>query len=205
MEYKAWGAGYSKKGITPTTAMREIEIKLKAPNLDLIVEKLVKLGCEISEPKTQEDRNFVHKDDTKWFETAKKDYVYPRLRIQGGKPLTFTVKKPLKNEMDCIEHELHVDSAEELSAIMTLFGYVPGVTVKKTRRTTAYKDYTITLDEVEKLGSFVEIERVVSDGDALKIQNQMFHFAEQTLGLKRDDFIMKGYDILMHHLENKTA
>ena len=183
--------------------MREIEIKLKAPDLDSVVSRLKELGCEISEPKTQEDRNFIHKEDTKWFEPEIRGYAYPRLRIQNGKPLTFTVKKPIKNEMDCIEHEIHIDNPEELGAIMEMLGYRPGVTVKKARRTSKFQDYTITLDEVERLGNFIEIERMVEDGDALKIQEEMFLFAKENFGLERDDFIMKGYDIMLHHLENK--
>lgn len=182
--------------------MREIEIKLKAQNLETVARKLKKFGCVLSKPKIQEDRNFVHKDDTKWFEPEIRGFVYPRLRTQDGKTFIFTIKKPIKNEMDCTEHELHIDNPKEFKAIMEMFGYVPGVTVKKIRRTCKFKKYTITLDKVEKLGSFVEIENVVKDGDALKIQEEMFRFAKETFGLERDGYTMKGYDILMHHLEN---
>lgn len=182
--------------------MREIEIKLKAPNLDAIASKLKELGCTLSAPKTQEDRNFIHKDDVKWFEPEIGEWVYPRLRIQNGNQLTFTVKKPIKNEMDCIEHEIQVDDPGEIEAIMEMFGYMPSVVVKKMRRTCKFEDYTITLDEVEKLGNFIEIEQVVSDGDSIKIQEKMFKFAKETFGLNRDNYVMKGYDIMMHHLEN---
>ena len=180
--------------------MREIEIKLKAPDLSKVEAKLKELGCVFSEPKIQKDVNFIHKNDTKWFESTRSDYAYPRLRIENNKPLRFTVKKPIENEMDCIEHELHIDDAEALRGMMEIFNYIEGVTVKKTRRDCTYNDYTITLDEVEKLGNFVEIEKVVSDGDALKIQNEMFTFAKDILDLEKDSEVMKGYDILMHQL-----
>lgn len=182
--------------------MREIEIKLKASDLEAVAAKLRELGCALSEPKTQEDRNFIHKDDVNWF-AEPGTWVYPRLRIENGKPLKLTVKKPLKNEMDCAEHEIEVDDADEAASIMGMFDYIPGVTVRKTRRTGVYKDYTITLDSVDKLGSFMEIERVLKDGDAEKIQEEMFTFAKETFGLERDESVMKGYDILMHYLENK--
>lgn len=180
--------------------MREIEIKLRAKNLDAIAAKLESLGCELSEPKTQEDINFVHKDDTKWFESTDGGWIYPRLRIQDNHPLVFTVKKPLTNEMDCIEHELQIDDRGALEAMMEMFGYRKSVVVKKTRRTCVFKEYTITLDEVDSLGSFIEIERVVDDGDAEKIQEEMFIFAKETFGLERNDHTMKGYDILIHDL-----
>ncbi len=180
--------------------MREVEIKLKVANLDLVASKLDELGCKLSEPKTHEDINFVHKDDIKWFESTGGGWVYPRLRIQNNDVLTFTVKKPLTNEMDCIEHELQVDDAKELEAIMEMFGYRRGVVVRKTRRTCIFQNYTITLDEVDRLGSFIEIERVVDDGDAEKIQKKMFVFAKEMFGLERNNHMMKGYDILIHDL-----
>ncbi len=179
--------------------MREIEIKLPASDLNSVAKKLESLGCVISAPKTQEDRNFVHKDDVKWFESSThRNWVYPRLRIQEGKPLTLTVKKPVSNEMDCVENELHVDNAEALTEIMKMFDYLPGVIVKKTRRTTQYKNFEITIDQVENLGSFVEIEQVVEDGNAEEMQKEMFRWAKEVLNLEKDEKIMKGYDVLMH-------
>jgi adenylate cyclase class 2 len=178
--------------------MREIEIKLRVPNMAEVSAKLKGLSCVLSEPKNQEDINFIHKDDTRWFESNSGNWIYPRLRIENNKTYIFTIKKPIKNEMDCEEVEIKIDSPKEIKAMMKLFDYIEGVTVKKTRQTCTYKDYTITLDEVEKLGSFVEIERVVTDGDALKIQEEMFRFAKDVLGLEKDDEVMKGYDILLY-------
>ncbi len=183
--------------------MREIEIKLRAKNLEEVVSILEKLGTTISSPKTQKDVNFVNKDDVKWFESTGEGWVYPRLRTLDDGSHIFTVKKPLSNEMDCIEHEVSVDDDKELRGMMELFGYIEGVTVKKTRRTCSYKEYTITLDQVEGLGDFVEIEQVVDDGDAIKIQDEMFEFAKTILGLEKDTTVMKGYDILMHNSFNK--
>lgn len=183
--------------------MKEIEIKLKAPDLKAIENKLIELGATLSAPKTQEDINFVHQDDVAWFETGPRKWAYPRLRIQKDKPLTFTVKKPLENEMSCAEYEIHIDNAEELKGMMELLHYKQGVTVKKTRRTCTLGEYTITLDDVDRLGSFIEIERVVDDGDALGMQEEMFRFAKEHFGLEKDAATMRGYDILMHYLDNK--
>ena len=73
------------------------------------------------------------------------------------------------------------------------------LTVPGGSTTGTYMDYTITLDDVEGLGQFVEIERVVEDGDAEALQTAMFGFAKDVLGLERDDAVMRGYDILMHY------
>lgn len=182
--------------------MREIEIKLKVPDLNTIASKLEALGSTLSKPITQKDINFIHKDDVRWFEPLTSKWVYPRLRIQDGKPLTFTVKKPLKNESDCREHEPHIDDADELRQIMDMFDYKEGVTVIKTRRTCTFHEYTITLDEVVGLGNFIEIEKVVTDGNSEKIQQEMLLFAEKDFGIKPDALILKGYDILSYEKQN---
>ena len=183
--------------------MREIEIKLKAPNIEAVVAKLLELGATISKPVTQTDINFVHKDDVKWFEPLIGLWAYPRLRIQDGEPLILTVKKPLKNEMDRAEYELCIDDADQLRGMMTLLGYQEGVTVRKTRRTCTLDTYNITLDQVDQLGSFIEIEQVVddsvSDEKALGIQEEMCNFAKDTFGLERDTMTMRGYDIMLHY------
>ena len=195
--------------------MREIEIKLRVPDLEQIEAKLSALGCAISAPLTQTDINFIHRDDVRWFEPLDSEWVYPRLRIQsqtdtnGNKEtetLIFTIKKPLRNESDCREHELHVDDPEEVRGMMDMFGYKEGVTVKKVRRTTSLQDYAFTLDAVEKLGNFIEIERVITDQEAAqqgaeKIQEEMTAFAEKMFGLKRIQVVLQGYDIQMYYAQ----
>lgn len=193
--------------------MREIEIKLKVTDLKPVIDQLEALGCALSAPITQTDINFIHRDDVKWFEPLISDWVYPRLRIESPKDetgtanhesLILTVKKPLKNESDCREHEIRVDDPEEVRGMMDMFGYKEGVTVKKIRRKASLQGYALTLDTVEKLGNFIEIERVISDDEAEKlgaekIQEEMTTFAEKTLGLKRSDVVLQGYDIQMYY------
>lgn len=179
--------------------MREIEIKLRAENLGSVEAKLKELGCEISAAKTQTDINFVHKDDVRWFEETTGPFAYPRLRLQDGQNPILTVKKPIENEMDCAEYEVSLKDEKEVKGLMQLLDYTKGVVVKKTRKTCTYNDYTITLDEVDGLGSFIEIEKVVEDGDALATQKEMFAFAKETFDLDPDDEVMKGYDILLYY------
>lgn len=178
--------------------MREIEIKLPAPDLSKVETTLQSLGATIGTAITQEDFNFVHCDDTKWFGGEIKGFSYPRIRKQGDNSLKLTVKRPLLNQMDCLEYETTIGSREEVEGMLKLFGYVSGTIVKKTRKVVEYNGYTITLDDVEGLGSFVEIERVVDDGDAEQIQKEMITFATDILGLTYNVETMKGYDVMMY-------
>jgi adenylate cyclase class IV len=51
------------------------------------------------------------------------------------------------------------------------------------------------LDEVDGLGSYIEVEKM-SDEDGEKIQNELFDFL-QILGVSKEDRVLKGYDTLM--------
>jgi predicted adenylyl cyclase CyaB len=70
------------------------------------------------------------------------------------------------------------------------------VRVVKKRKKTHYKDYEICLDEIENLGTFIEIEKIGNEKDADKIQKDMLDFLDK-LRVSKNDIVKKGYDILM--------
>ncbi len=69
------------------------------------------------------------------------------------------------------------------------------VTVQKTRTLYMYKDTRIHLDEVENLGSFIELEAVVVDTE--EEAADQFNFLVERLGLDLSAQINKSYKELM--------
>lgn len=62
---------------------------------------------------------------------------------------------------------------------------------------------TICLDEVEELGSFVELERLTNeDVDPVKVSEELYQKLE-SLGLSRDDEEKRGYDTQLYQLHKK--
>jgi adenylate cyclase class IV len=63
------------------------------------------------------------------------------------------------------------------------------------------------LDQVKGLGNFIEVEKFSTD-DTFKIQEELFRFLE-TLGVKRKDRVLHGYDVLVYNqqstINNKRA
>ena len=189
--------------------MREIEIKLRVPDLEPIEAKLRALGCAISAPLTQTDINFIHRDDVRWFEPLDSEWVYPRLRIQsqtdtnGNKEtetLIFTIKN-LSGTSDC-QNTSFMDDPEE--ALNDEYVWFEDVTVKKVRRTTSPEPRFCS--RRRRLGNFIEIERVITDQEAAqqgaeKIQEEMTAFAEKMFGLKRIQVVLQGYDIQMYYAQ----
>ncbi len=84
--------------------------------------------------------------------------------------------------------------------ILCILGWKPILEVKKIRRKGKLGEYEICLDQVEKLGNFVELEKLAdNEADPEQIKEELFKELE-TLGLSRDDEETKGYDTHMYQL-----
>lgn len=181
--------------------MREIEVKLRVKDLAGLKNKLEFLGCELSFPIKQHDLIYTKKGDSSIWEGNKSGYVVMRLRQEDDRAI-FNLKQQRSNELDSIEVETKVDKPEAIKNILAILGYEPQVEVKKIRQKGRFKDYEICLDEVEKLGAFVELEKMTDDEvDAEKIQEELL-LALEFLGLSREDQETKGYDTQIYHLKN---
>lgn len=178
----------------------EIEIKAKLRDAEAVAEKLRVLGCVFSEPKTQDDMVWVQNVGP--LEVFLANPVFLRIRVQNGEKVILTAKKSKSNlageagNLVKREHEVVVDSAEEARGILEMLGLQEAVRTIKTRRTAQYKDYEICLDDVEDLGSFIELEKMGEEADAPRIQKEMMKFLA-TLDVSEGDLVHKGYDILM--------
>ena len=180
----------------------EIEVKAKLRDKAVAFKKLTDLGCELSAATTQDDMVWVLKTGS--LEDFLSNRVFLRIRIQNGDRVILTAKSPkAKQGNESLvkrEHEVVVSSASEARNILSMLGLQEAVRVIKKRRTAHYGGYEICMDEVEGLGSFIELEKMAEEKEAAQIQKEMMDFL-MTLGVAPEDQIKKGYDILM--LESK--
>lgn len=176
----------------------EIEIKAWLKDREVVMEKLRALGCEFSPIKTQDD--MVWTENTGDMATFLANSVFLRIRVQNGEKVILTAKKPkaLRGAGSLVkrEHEVVVDSAEEARGILEMLGLREIVRTVKRRQTTEHSGYEICIDEVDDLGSFIELEKMGEKEDAEKIQTEMSAFLV-SLGVSAEDQVHKGYDILM--------
>jgi len=99
--------------------------------------------------------------------------TFARLRTQGGRHL-FTVKRPLDNEMACVEHETEVADRAAMHRAVLAMGFLPTARIVKIRRTTAMGNIAVCVDDVERAGLFLEMEGLVSTGSAaLAVQAEL--------------------------------
>ncbi len=176
----------------------EIEVKAQIEDAEAFMQRLIDLGCSFSEPKTQDDMVWV--ENTGSLDIFLSNKVFLRIRVQNDAKIILTAKKSKSASGDGSlikrEHEVEVNSIDEARGILDMLGLKEAVRVKKVRRTAHFNDIEICIDEVEHLGTFVELERIGEANDAERIQKEITAFLE-TLGVAGSSRVTKGYDILM--------
>ncbi len=156
----------------------------------------------LSEPISQHDVVYSLKGSRKEFESAQAgDNI---IRIRRMKDVAqLNLKQQCSAELDNLEYETEVKSPDETHNILQTLGWYPMVEVRKMRRKGKLGECEICLDEVEKLGTFVELEKLTDDdADSEKIQEELLQELE-SLGLSRNDKETIGYDTQIYHLEHK--
>lgn len=181
--------------------MYEVEVKAVLRNREAVMKKLQDLGCKFGEELYQIDYIYTRE---KFFPPPKGVPVL-RIRKQNGKNI-FTLKINQSSRQDCIEHELEIMDADQMTEIIKLLGYKLDVVVEKRRIKTKYQDMEIVLDDVKDLGEYIEAEKIVKDENQenrKKIQEELYSFLE-TLGVSKEDRIIDGkYDIMLYEKMKK--
>ena len=98
----------------------EIEVKARLKDRATVMGKLITLGCEFSEVKTQDDMVWVEKTGS--LDDFLSNKVFLRIRIQNGDEVIVTAKSPKSKQGDESlvkrEHEIVVSSADEARNIL---------------------------------------------------------------------------------------
>lgn len=162
------------------TQLREIEVKYRVDGSADLLAALPARGLVLSEPRHQDDQAYAQLG---WdYGMPKVGVAFARLRTQDGRHV-FTLKRPVDNELACLEFETEVADRAQMHEAIQQMGFYPTVRIVKTRRTAHDGEVALCLDEVEHIGTFLEIERVIAEGeDGLTVQAELDAFA-QALGV----------------------
>ena len=110
----------------------------------------------------------------------------------GDRETHVTYKGPLVDSASKTrrEHETGVGDGETMDSILQALGFEPAAVVEKDRARFRVGEYTVTLDDVTDVGTFVEVETESADVDTAR--EGVFELLE-TIGLDPDDQIMTSY------------
>jgi adenylate cyclase class 2 len=188
--------------------MFEVEIKVPA-DVDAVRERLREAGAERVDARRQRDAYYdaPHRDFAETDEAlrVRRETPLPEgigsLGAEGqaepAAPETtkITYKGPLLDEESKTraEHETEVADPEAATGILSGLGFEPAATVEKRREFWAYDGFTLTLDAVDGLGEFVEIERGVEAEAAIEAVRDDALAALDRLGLDGAEQVRTSY------------
>jgi len=171
--------------------MYEVEVKVAA-DLDAVADRLAELGAEQTGDVVQVDTYYdaPHRD---FAETDEALRVRRETR-DGETTARMTYKGPLVEAESKTreEYETGVDDGETTDTIFERLGFEPAATVRKDRRFYRYDGYTVTLDAVEDVGEFVEVEVETDRGDVEAARKGAFEVLRE-LGLDPQDQTRTSY------------
>lgn len=175
--------------------MIEVEVKARIDSFKEMEEKLEKLGAVKSKEEFQEDIYFA----SPIVDFAKTDEA---LRIRTTNNNTFiTYKGPKLNDEAKTrkEVEMTIESAAKAQDIFEEVGFKAARIVRKNRKYYTYENFEISLDDVEGLPPYMEIEVALDDGeDYSQAQDKIFELFEK-LGIT-DGFERTSYMELLENL-----
>ncbi len=175
--------------------MKEIEIKVKLRDKREIMEKLEALGCVFSPQVKQKDTVYTRVIGTV-AEYLTNDH-FPRIRETNEGKFFFTVKADLSKHKNLskIEHEIEIQDAKTLEQALLLMGYKTANTVTKNRQKGMVGEYEVCIDEVDDLGTFIEVEKMAEE-NIDQVRKELLDFTI-SLGVLPEDEVKRGYDLLM--------
>ena len=170
--------------------MYEVELKVRADH-DEVREQLDEADATLVGTAEQgdvyydaPDRNFAETDEALRVRTERTDEeTETRLTYKG--PLVEQASKTRE------EAKTTVGDSDALSDILSGLGYEPAAEVHKERTRFRMREYTVTLDRVDGLGEFVEVETEVEND--IETAREGARDVMETIGLDPDEQIRTSY------------
>ena len=173
--------------------MIEVEVKAKIDSFEDMKKRLNELGALKSKNEFQEDMYF----NSPVVDFAKTDEA---LRIRTTKEndksnifITYKGPKIDENSKTRKEIEMGIDDSEKCAGIFEAIGFERVRAVRKNRQYYTYENFEISLDDVEGLEPYMEIEIALEDNsdydDAQKSIFELFEKLGITDGFERTSYL----------------
>lgn len=179
--------------------MLEMELKALLKNKNQVKNFLEEQGCQWSELHLQADTIYINEQ----IETTVKNPVFRIRKINDKTILTLKVQDADLNTAQ--ELELEISDDKTMHKILQTIGFTAKVELSKKRQTTEYKGYHICLDEVDRLGDFLEIEKLAEEGaDKKAVYSEMMNILEE-FGIEPGDLREEKYFEMILNLKSRRV
>lgn len=173
--------------------MYEVEIKVPA-DLKRVRNRLDELGATSRDAVVQTD-TYYDAPHRSFPETDEALRIRSERPESGDEATRLTYKGPLVDDESKTREEIEtaVGDDESVDAILTKLGFDAAATVRKDRERFAFGRYTITLDSVDGVGEYVEVETEVEGESGLESAREGAYEVLERIGLDPSDQLRTSY------------
>ncbi|WP_254529743.1 class IV adenylate cyclase [Natrinema gelatinilyticum] len=167
--------------------MYEVEVKVPA-DLEVVRDRLVALGATSRGAVVQVD-TYYDAPHRSFPDTDEALRIREEAPTDGSDEAKLTYKGPLVDDESKTRTEIEtaVLDGGKLDAILTNLEFEPAATVRKERDRFEYEGYTITLDAVDGVGEYVEVETEIERETELASARDGAYDVLERLGLDPDE------------------
>ena len=180
----------------------EVELKLPITDMDTIESKLLDLGAKKVNSEIQIDAYLDHpcKSFPETDEALRLRSRVATILNEGVDPPAYAIREltykgpkidPLSKTR--VELSVGVDNTDELNEILMYLGFKHVVTIRKKRTFYSIRDITASVDDVEGVGIFLELEQVVDSEAKIEANREQLFALVRELGLDPSTSIRKSY------------
>jgi adenylate cyclase class 2 len=177
----------------------EVEVKVAIDSSEEMEERILNLGAKKINREVQIDSYFDHPCKT-FRDTDEALRIRSRQQIENDQTdsdkalteLTYKGPKIDSTTKTRIEATVNLDDSEEMTTIVENLGFKRVATVVKKRQFFILPELTISIDEVEDVGFFMELESVVATKDVDEARENIFSTMKK-LGLDPSQSIRASY------------
>jgi adenylate cyclase class 2 len=177
--------------------MIEVEVKAHARSFSAVKAKLKEIGAVKSKSEHQLDTYF-NNTLLRDFEKTDEALRIRNTTTEGETSIILTYKGAKMDEVSKTRKEIEVNihDYDKMHSILENLGFKAVANVEKERTTYLFNEYIISLDNVLRVGKFVEIEKDVKEGEDFKDALEEIFKIYKTLGIK-SGFERRSYLELM--------
>lgn len=178
----------------------EVEVKISIDSFEEMENRILNVGAKKINQEVQIDSYFDHPCRT-FQETDEALRVRFRRPIGGEElesstdlvELTYKGPKIDSTTKTRIESSAKLNNAEEITSILENLGFKTVAEITKTRQFFSLPTITISIDDVEDVGLFLELESIVKNNDEIDNARENIFAMVKELGLDPAQSIRESY------------
>lgn len=173
---------------------RVVEVEARFSVASSALDELEERGLMFGEPVVQDDQAYA---PAHWqWGDDRIGVPFARLRTQLGRHL-FTVKRPITDVRTCVERECEVSDRSAMHEALQMMGFSPTVRILKSRRTARWEDLSFCFDQLDRVGTFIEIEALAYEGEDIDAVRLRIERLLEQMGVRGERCTL-SYDTLVY-------